>query len=101
MYSFTTISPEGEESTTKKGKGVPKQELAIETTTFEHYERMVTEPYDSRITFRSMMSKDHSVSVRDVTRKKLSSCNDKVFNVTPLESRPLGHWRNSLRTLSD
>ena len=74
--------------------------------TFETFQEMVDKPclakteYENliengNISFRSMLSKAHEVSVQNCKRVMLSCCNDKVFKISATESRPLGHWRNT------
>ena len=94
MYSYTSRSMVGVVTAVQKGKDVPASVLK-KNTTFDHYKRMANEPYESTVTFRSMMSNDHEVRVKNVQRKMLSCCNDKIFRVSATESRPLGHWRNT------
>ena len=94
MYALRLMSPQGEETTERKGKGVPRAVL-LRNTTFEQYTRMAEAPYSSTATFRCMRSTNHEVHVRELQRKMLSCVNDKVYVVSANESRPLGHWRNS------
>ncbi len=51
-------------------------------------------PDRSRATFRAMRSKRHVIETLEIDRKFLTAFNDKVFQVGPMFSRPLGHWRN-------
>ena len=59
---------------------------------------MANTPYKSTVEFRSMVSKDHEVRVKPITRKMLSCCNDKVYTVSAMESRPLGHYKNAQKS---
>ncbi len=76
-----------------KGKGAPKRALQA-FATHEVYKKMIFNPEPSRITFRTLRSKKHTIEHLQIERKLLTSYNDKVFAVTPCSSRPLGHFRN-------
>mgnify|MGYP000388254399 FL=1 len=76
-----------------KGKGAPKRALQA-FATHEMYKKMIFDPEPSRITFRTLRSKKHTIEHLQIERKLLTSYNEKVFAVTPTFSRPLGHFRN-------
>ncbi len=79
-----------------KGKGAPKRALQAYAT-HEMYKEMIFNPSPSRITFRTLRSKKHTIEHLQIERKMLTSYNDKVFAVTPFFSRPLGHFENRPR----
>ena len=93
MYALRYQTLEGLEETVRKAKGVSHGALAKHAL-FKHYKAMPEAPYESTVTFRSMESRKHQVSVTERTWKMLSSVNDKVYVISKTESRPLGHWRN-------
>ena len=93
MYALSLVSTDGEEETRRKAKGVPKAVL-LRDTTFEHYRKMSAEPYVSTVTFKDMRARKHVVAIKEMQRKMLSCVNDKVFTLSTILSRPLGHWRN-------
>ena len=57
---------------------------------------MIFEPNESKATFRAFRSKHHTLEQVEITKKLLTGFSDKVFYVSPSETRPLGHWRNTL-----
>ena len=48
------------------------------------------------IEFHAMRSSRHHVEHRLIRKRGLTGDNDKVFQLGPSASRPLGHWRNGL-----
>jgi hypothetical protein len=104
MYSLKMIhhsdylgnnKDDGEFDEYRKGKGVPTRAL-LANATHETYKQMIFNPSDNRVTFRTLRSKKHVVEQLEITRKMLTPYNDKVFAVSQVESRPLGHWRNRI-----
>ena len=93
MYSLLMIDRNGLEHTHKKAKGVPTRILTTQAS-HEHYRRVVFEPFVSNATFSALRSRNHVVEKIVLTKKMLTSFNDKVFQYEQLRSRPLGHWRN-------
>jgi hypothetical protein len=79
-----------------KGKGVPKRALQGNAT-HQTYKQMIFSPTPNRITFRTLRSRKHTIEHLQIERKMLTAYNDKVFAVTPLFSRPLGHFENRAR----
>ena len=76
------------------GKGVPGRVLKKEFGDIEYYHNVLYKNQVSRATFRKFQSKDHVVKHCEVTKVALTCENDKVYQVSPTCSRPLGHWRN-------
>ena len=76
------------------GKGVPNRELKKNFGDIEHYKNALFKNKVSVATYRKFQASDHIVSHCEVTKVALSSENDKVFQVSPGCSRPLGHYRN-------
>jgi hypothetical protein len=77
------------------GKGVPTSVLQEQFgTSVEHYKEAVFTSKTSMAKFRQFRSSNHIVMHCEVEKVALSADNDKVFQVSPHKSRPLGHWRN-------
>jgi hypothetical protein len=83
-----------------KGKGTPTRVLQANAT-HDSYKQMIFNPTSTRVSFRTLRSKDHVVQQLEIDRKMLTSYNDKVFGFSILESRPLGHWRNRKAITAD
>lgn len=78
-----------------KGKGVPGSVLKGQFGgTLDYYKDALLKNKVAPATFRQFRSKDHVVMHCEVTKVALSAENDKVFQISPYESRPLGHYRN-------
>jgi len=78
-----------------KGKGVPGAVLKEEFgSTVDHHKDALFKNKVSLAKFRQFRSKDHVVKHCEVTKVALSAENDKVFQVSPYQSRPLGHYKN-------
>jgi len=93
MYSLQLRRADGDLVGTAKGKGVPSGVLKREATHADFY-KMLFEPHESRVTFRKLQSFKHHVCGLEVTRSMLTALQDKTYQLSPTESRPLGHWRN-------
>ncbi len=76
------------------GKGVPTNVLKEHFTSIEAYKEVALSNKEVRADFRAFRSVDHVVRHCDVSKVALSADNDKVFQVSPYCSRPLGHFRN-------
>ena len=76
-----------------KGKGVPTRALKANAT-HQTYKSMIFNPAPNRVTFRTLRSRKHTIEHLEIGRKMLTAYNDKVFAVTPLFCRPLGHFEN-------
>jgi hypothetical protein len=95
MYSMQLV--DGSDNTTDymKGKGVPSHVLNSRAD-HEAFRRMLFEPYESVVSFNKLQSFEHQVHALTMEKRMLTCINDKVYQVSPLECRPLGHWRNDL-----
>jgi hypothetical protein len=93
MYSLKLVEPAGAIKFSKKGKGVPARVLKQQAA-HEDFKRMIFEPFDSKATFRTFRSENHELQQRALTKRMLTAFNDKVYQLSPSESRPLGHHRN-------
>ena len=77
------------------GKGVPGSVLHDKYgDTIDHFKDAVLKNRVSMATYNQFRSFSHVVRHCTVTKVALSAENDKVFQISPRESRPLGHWRN-------
>ena len=63
-------------------------------TNLDSYKSAVYSNKEAKAKFCQFRSIDHVVRHCDVSKVALSADNDKVFQVSPQHSRPLGHWRN-------
>ena len=80
-----------------KGKGVPSAVLKENFgCSLDYYKNALLTNKSEVATFRAFRSKDHIIKHCEVTKVALSAENDKVFQLSPTESRPLGHYKNSL-----
>ena len=55
---------------------------------------MLFEPYVNYVTFNCLRSKNHVSQRLEITKKGLTAINDKVFQLSAVESRPLNHYLN-------
>ncbi len=94
MYSILMIGASGEGETIMKGKGVPSGVLKKQAT-HAAYKDILLEPAPSEACFRAFRSLKHSLVQVEMTKRMLTAFNDKVYQDSPLISRPLGHWRNA------
>jgi len=99
MYSMQLRLTTGELDAAAKGKGVPSRVLkgeraAERNAVHASFYKMLFEPHVSRVTFRKLQSFKHHVCGLEVTRSMLTALQDKTYQLSPTESRPLGHWRN-------
>ena len=93
LYSFKSVSPGGEVSFCAKGKGVPGRVFKANCL-HEDFERMLFNPHKSEVTFKGMRSFKQQNSYFESTKRDLTAFNDKVFQISETESRPLGHRLN-------
>jgi hypothetical protein len=100
MYSMLMRLPDGDLDTIAKGKGVPSAVLKRQTD-HDSFRRMLFEPYESNATFKKLQSFKHQMHSLQMTKKMLTSLQDKTYQLSPTESRPLGHWRNSVEDVDD
>ena len=77
-----------------KGKGIPAAVLAAKFDNIDRYKEVLFTNRAAAASFRQFRSINHVVKHCDVSKTALSGENSKVFQVSPYESRPLGHWRN-------
>ena len=93
LYSYLIVDENGELSFTMKGKGVPKPVLR---STYEHEDlkKMLLEPYKDEVTFKAMRSKKLQNEHLQLSKRALTAYNDKVFQISATENRPLGHRLN-------
>jgi hypothetical protein len=97
MYSMLMIGEDGLDESIRKGKGVPARVLKKEAA-HESYRNILLSPGPSEATFRTFRSFSHSIVQLEVKKRLLTAFNDKVFQLSALDSRPLGHWRNRQTT---
>jgi hypothetical protein len=97
MYSMLMIGEDGVDESIKKGKGVPARVLKKETT-HDSYRKILLDPAPSEATFRTFRSFGHSIVQLEVKKRLLTAFNDKVFQLSALDSRPHGHWKNQQAT---
>jgi len=76
------------------GKGVPGSVLQDNYATIDHFKDAIFKNLVSKATYNQFRSFHHIVKHCTVTKVALSAENDKVFQLSPYESRPLGHVRN-------
>ena len=82
------------------GKGVPTSVLK-ETYAIEHYKTALFKNTAPTAKYRQFRSLDHIVTHCDVEKVALSADNDKVFQLSPCKSRPLGHYKNTKREFDE
>jgi len=96
MHSMKCIDKDGNISYSMKAKGIPSRDLK-RLQRHEDYVNTVMNPnVDTAVSFRAMRSRKHEMEHRHITKRGLTGDNDKVFQLGPNASRPLGHWRNSV-----
>ena len=96
MYSMTLSDENMQLTTCMKGKGIPERDLKRLHVHDDYRETVFQPTVDRQVTFRAMRSSRHQVTHRLITKRGLAADNDKVFQLGPFNSRPLGHWRNLL-----
>ena len=94
MYSILMIGENGEDESIMKGKGVPARVLKKQAT-HEAYKKILFDPAPNEASFRAFRSLNHSIVQLEANKRTLTAFNDKVFQLSPVESRPLGHWRDA------
>jgi hypothetical protein len=95
MYSMKLVDDADRSTDYMKGKGVPSHVLDSRAD-HEAFRRMLFEPYESVVSRNKLQSFDHQIHALTMEKRMLTCINDKVFQLSPLECRPLGHWRNDL-----
>jgi hypothetical protein len=96
MYSLKTIDANGVVSCSMKGKGIPTRDLKRLQNHEDYVGVLKHTNLDPMIEFHAMRSSRHQVEHRLIRKRGLTGDNDKVFQLGPCASRPLGHWRNGL-----
>jgi hypothetical protein len=93
MYSILMRVSDGQLSTSLKGKGVPTTVLE-DTADHAGYRKMLFAPFESNVSFKKFQAFKHQVHTLQMTKKMLTPLQDKTYQVSPTESRPLGHDLN-------
>ena len=75
-------------------KGVPESVVKKAFHNIELYKDAVFSTRSQNVEYNQMRSLDHRVAHLTTKKVALSAENEKVFQVSPYESRPHGHWRN-------
>lgn len=75
-------------------KGVPGSVAKKNFADVDHYKQALYQNKVATATFRRFESHDHIVQHCETTKIALSCENDKVFQISPGFSRPLGHYKN-------
>jgi hypothetical protein len=91
--SYCKKTAKGQE---RKYKGLDKRTLK-RLYNFEAYKRALLTNNSDCASFLTFRSVDHVVRHCQMTRKGLSADNDKVYMVSPYESRPLNHRLNHVK----
>ena len=60
----------------------------------EEYRAAMETGLEAPVAFSQLQSRNFVVAIINFKKKALSPLNDKVFQISALENRPLGHWRN-------
>jgi hypothetical protein len=87
-----------------KFKGVTK--AARKQLCFQDYKAIVHDRNEGldedgnpkRLTFNTLRSHEHSLEHRVESKKGLAPCSWKTYWIDGFRSRPLGHWRNDMRS---
>ena len=101
-YCLLTLSGKGK----IRCKGVPltalQRKAAAEgySSVYELYRRGQASGERLAVPFGTLQPQSHVLQVRRTQRLVLGSLNDKVFQISPTESRPLGHWRSQFAALA-
>ena len=74
----------------QKSKGIVKRARPKH----EAYRETMATGLEQAASFSVLQSRQFILAVAQLSKKALSPLNDKVFQVSALENRPLGHWRN-------
>ena len=85
MYSLLFVDGTLE----SKGKGNPGK--ALKNVRHDLYRRQIEDPEMHKVAFQRIQSKKHVLEHVQQSKKGLSSFNDKVFQLDPFSSIPLGH----------
>ena len=77
-----------------KGKGIPRKVLKL-TKTYDDYFKMLETLYMDFVEFRRIGCKRQKLEHYQQCKKGLGCFNERVFQRSPWQASPLGHWRNS------
>ena len=94
MYALKQCSPDGGMHAELKGKGIPSNVLKL-TKTYDDYYKMLETPHKDYVEFRRIGCKRQRLEHYLQCKKGLGCFNDKVFQRSPWQASPLGHWRNA------
>ena len=61
----------------------------------KEYKAMLFNPALNEVSFYKLSSEAHEMQKRRLAKKKLTTYNDKAFQLSPVASRPLGHYKNT------
>ena len=61
----------------------------------EDYRAAMETGLEAPVTFSQMQCRNFIMAIINFKKKALSPLNDKVFQISALKNRPLGHWRNN------
>ena len=89
LYSYLEHSGKSDQ----RIKGIPKRVRPQH----EHYKSILMRPRPHTLQFSQIVSKHHHLTIKHTTKKALSGLNDKVYQISNLKSRPLGHYLNKER----
>ena len=88
MYSYVLATGGGEQ----KAKGVPK--AAKKQLAHTAYKQALFERVQPVVAFQRIASKRHNTHVVECQKSGINCYNDKVYQLSPTENRPLGHRGN-------
>ena len=96
-YALNQCSPEGVLHAGLKGNGIPSKVLKM-TKTYNDYYKMLREPYKDWVESKRIGCKRQRLEHYAQCKRGLGCYNDKVFQRSPRQATPLGHWRNADET---
>ena len=94
MYALDQYTTDGDKHSELKGKGIPSRVLKLRKT-YEDYYNMLESPHMDYVEFQRIGCKRQRLEHYRQCKKGLGCYNDKVFQRTPWQASPLGHWRNA------
>ena len=89
MYSYVLASGGGDQ----KAKGVPK--AAKKQLTHAAYRQALFQRAEPVVGFQRIASKRHKTHIVECQKRGINCYNDKVYQLSPYENRPLGHRTNA------
>ena len=78
---------------TMHSKGVPTRVLTAKSS-HDEMKEVLFSAGKREVKFAKLQSFNHQICVVETTKRMLTCFQDKAYQVSVLESRPLGHWRN-------